>query len=182
MDFIVVQPPTLVKFDSIWFIVDRLTKSTHFLPEHASYTTEDYARLYIRELVRLHGVPLSIISDRGTQFTSQFCRAFQKGLGTQVYLSSNFHPQTDGQEEKTIQTLEDLLRACALDFKGSWDDHLSLIEFTFNNRYHSSIHMAQFEVLYDWRCGYLVGRFEVDKATLIRPYSAHDSMKKFLLT
>ena len=85
-------------------MVDRLTKYAYLFPVHTSYTAEDYARLYIRELVRLHGVPLSIISDRGTQFTSQFWKAFQKGLGTQVLLSSAFHPRTDGQAERTIQT------------------------------------------------------------------------------
>ena len=119
MDFVIGLPPFRRHHDSIWVMVDRLTKSSYFLPVYTSYTTEDYARLYIRELVRLHEVPLSIISNRGTQFTFQFWKAFQKGLGTQVLSSSAFHPQTDGQAERTIQTLEDMLRACALDFKGS---------------------------------------------------------------
>ena len=92
MDFVIGLPPSQRHHDSIWVMVDRLTKSDHFFPGHTSYTDEDYARLYIRELVRLHGVPLSIISDRGTQFTSQFWRAFQKGLGTQIHLSSTFYP------------------------------------------------------------------------------------------
>ena len=127
MDFVISLPHSRCHHDSIWVVVDRLTKSAHFLPVHTSYTAEDYARLYIRELVRLHGVPLSIISNRGTHFTLQFWKAFQKGLGTQVLLSSAFHPQADGQAEQTIQTLEDMLKACARDFKGSWDDHLPLI-------------------------------------------------------
>ena len=92
--------------------------------------------------MRLHGVPLSIISDRGPQFTSHFWKSFQKGLGTQVNLSTIFHPQTDGQAERTVHTLEDMLRSCVIDFKGSWDDHLPLIEFAYNNIYHSSIQMA----------------------------------------
>ena len=96
-----------------------MTKSAHFHPIHTSYSTEDYAKLYIRDLVRLHGIPLSIILDKGTQFTSHFWKAFQKGLGTQVHLSTAFHPQTDGQAKRTIQTLEDMLRACTVDFKGS---------------------------------------------------------------
>ena len=79
--------------------------------------------------MRLHGVPTYVILDRGAQFTANFWRSFQKELGTQVNLSTAFHPQTDGQAERTIQTLEDMLRACIIDFKGSWDDHLSLIEF-----------------------------------------------------
>ncbi|XP_070010561.1 uncharacterized protein [Nicotiana sylvestris] len=81
--------------------------------------------------------------DRGAQFTANFWKSFQKGLGTRVNLSTVFHPQTDGQAEHTIQTLEDMLRACVIDFKGNWDDHLPLIEFAYNNSYHSSIKMAR---------------------------------------
>ena len=91
MDSVTGLPLSHRHHDSIWVVVDRLTKSVHFLPVHTSFNTEDYTNLYIRELVRLHRVSLSIISDRGIQFTSQFWRAFQKGLGTQVYLSSAFH-------------------------------------------------------------------------------------------
>ena len=105
-----------------------MTMSSHFLPVKTADSTEDYAKLYINEIVRLHGIPLSIISDRGPQFTSHFRKSFQKSLGTQVKLSTTFHPQTDGQAERTIQTLEDMLRAFVIEFKGSWDDHLPLIE------------------------------------------------------
>ena len=87
----------------------------------------------------LHGVPLYIISDRGPQFTSHFWKSFQKGLGTQVNLSTTFHAQKDGQAEHYIQTLEDMLRSFVINFNGSWDDHLPLIEFAYNNNYHSSI-------------------------------------------
>ncbi|WMV32426.1 hypothetical protein MTR67_025811 [Solanum verrucosum] len=116
-----------------------MTKWAHFLPVKVSYLVEDYAELYLREMVKLHGVTLSIISNRGTQFTSQFQKSFQKGFGTRVKLSTAFHPQTDGQVERTIKTLEDMLRACVIDFKGNWDDPLPLIEFAYNNNYHSSI-------------------------------------------
>ena len=151
MDVVMGLPRTHHQHDSVWVIIDKMTKSAHFLPVRTSYSVEDYAKLYIRELVRLHGVPLSIILERGTQFTSYFCKAFQKGLDTQVHLSTAFHPQTDGQAERTIQTLEDMLRLCAIDFKGIWDDHLPLIEFAYNNSYHSSIQMAPFEALYGRR-------------------------------
>ncbi len=144
-------------------------------------SAEDYAKLYINEIVRLHGVPLSIISDRGPQFTSHFWKSFQKGLGTQVNLSTTFHPQTDGQAERTIQTLEDMLRACVIDFKGSWDDHLPLIEFAYNNSYHSSIQMAPYEALYGRRCRSPVGWFEVGEAALIGPDSVLDAMEKVQL-
>ncbi|XP_070002636.1 uncharacterized protein [Nicotiana sylvestris] len=107
-----------------------------------TYSSDGYARLYIKEIVRLHGVPIPIISDKGAQFTANFWRSFQKVLGTQVSLSTTFHPQTDGHAEHTIQALEDMLRACVIDFKGSWDDHLPLIEFAYNNSYNSSLQMA----------------------------------------
>lgn len=169
MDFVTGLPKSRRQYDSIWVIVDRMTKSAHFLAVKMTDTAENYARLYIREIVKLHGVPLSIISDRGTQFTAQFWKSFQKGLGTKVHLSTAFHPQTDGQAERTIQTLEDMLRACVMDFKGNWDDHLPLIEFAYNNSFHSSIQMASYEALYGRRCRSPIGWFEVGEAELIGP-------------
>ena len=159
-------------------IFDRMIKSSRFLAVKTTYSAEDYATLYINEILRLHGVPLSIISDRGPQFTSHFWKSFQKGLGTQVNLSTTFHPRTDGQAEHTIQTLEDMLRACVINFKGSWDDHLSLIEFAYNNNYHSSIHMAPYEALYGRRCRSPVCWFEVGEAALIGPDSVSYAMEK----
>ncbi|WMV41269.1 hypothetical protein MTR67_034654 [Solanum verrucosum] len=108
MDFIVCLPRIQRQHDSIWIIVDRMMKLAHFLPVKVSYSEKDYDKLYLREIVKFHGVPLSIISDRGTQFTSQFWKSFPKGLGTKVKLRMAFHPQTDGKEERTIQTLEDM--------------------------------------------------------------------------
>ena len=116
MDFITGLPHTHRQHDSIWVIVDRMTKPSRFLAVKTTYSAEDYVKLFINEIVRLHGVSLSIISDRGPQFTSHFWKSFQKGLGTQVNLSTTFHPQTDGQAERTIHTLEDMLRACVIDF------------------------------------------------------------------
>ena len=118
MYFIVGLPKTLGKFDSIWVIVDRLTKSAHFIPVKMTYNAEKLAKLYISEIVRLYGVPLSIISDRGTQFTFMFWRTLHVELGTRLDLSTAFHPQTDGQSKRTIQVLKDMLRACVIDFGG----------------------------------------------------------------
>ena len=118
MDFVVGLPKTMGKCDSIWVIIKRLTKSAHFIPVKVTYNAEKLARLYISEVVRLHGVPLSIISDRGTQFTSKFWRTLHVELGTRLDLSTAFHPQTDGQSERTIQVLEDMLRACVIEFGG----------------------------------------------------------------
>ncbi|KAD3640682.1 hypothetical protein E3N88_29905 [Mikania micrantha] len=152
MDFITKLPRTSSGYDSIWVIIDRLTKSAHFLPIRETYKMEKLARLYIDEIVVRHGVPLSIISDRDSRFTSRFWQSLQQSLGTSVNLSTAYHPQTDGQSERTIQTLEDMLRTCILDFGGSWDTHLPLIEFSYNNSYHSSIGCAPFEALYGRKC------------------------------
>jgi len=152
MDFIVGMPRTQKHHDAIWVIVDRLSKSAHFLAIKTTFNAEQLADLYIKEIVRLHAIPLSIISDRDTKFSSRFWRGFQIAMGTEVHLSTAFHPQTDGQSERTIQTLEDMLRACALDYTGSWDHNLPLVEFAYNNSYHSSIDMAPYEALYGRRC------------------------------
>ena len=110
---------------------------------------------------------MSIISDRGPQFTAQFWKSFQLALGTRLDLSTAFHPQTDGQSERTIQILEDMLRACMLDFGGSWDQYLPLAEFAYNNSYQSSIQMAPFEALYGRCCRSPIGWFEVIEPRLV---------------
>ena len=106
MDFITGLLRTRRQHDPIRVIVDRMTKSSRFLAVKTTYSAEDYAKLYLTEIVRLHRVPLSIISDRGPQFTSHFWKSFQKGLGTQVNLSTIFHPQMDGKVENNIHTLK----------------------------------------------------------------------------
>ncbi|XP_072078042.1 uncharacterized protein [Arachis hypogaea] len=121
MDFVTGLPRTRSGFDAVWLIMDRLTKSAHFLPIRVNYSMEELARLYIKEIVMLHGVPSSIVSDRDPQFTSRFWGAFQRVFGTKLCLSTAYHPQTDGQSERNNQTLEDMLRACVLDQPGSWD-------------------------------------------------------------
>nr|KYP56354.1 Transposon Ty3-I Gag-Pol polyprotein [Cajanus cajan] len=152
MDFVVGLPRTVKNLDAIWVIMDRLTKSSHFIPINIRYPLERLTKLYIGEIVRLHGVPTSIVFDRDPRFTSRFWESLHKALGTKLRLSSAYHPQTDGQTERTIQSLEDLLRACILEHGGSWDSFLPLIEFTYNNSYHSSIGMAPYEALYGRRC------------------------------
>ncbi|CAM8890537.1 unnamed protein product [Rhodiola kirilowii] len=181
MDFVTGLPRTGKGCDSVWVIVDRLTKTAHFIPVKTSYSSEQYARLYNDEIVRLHGVPVSIISDRGTQFTSKFWRSVQEALGTQLHLSTAFHPQTDGQSERTIQTWEDMLRACVIDFRGSWDRHISLMEFAYNNSYHSSIQMAPFEALYGRRCRSPIGWFDLGESKLLRPNFIRDATDKVRL-
>ena len=109
MDFLVGLPRTPAGHDLIWVIIDRLTKSAHFLPVKTTYLVEKYAKVYIAEIIRLHGEPMSIVSDRDPKFTSGFWGALQKAFGTRLHLSTSHHPQTDGKSERTIQTLEDML-------------------------------------------------------------------------
>jgi len=152
MDFVMGLPRTQKSHDAVWVIVDRLTKSAHFLPVRMDYSLERLAKLYIDEIVRLHGVPVSIVSDRDPRFTSRFWGSLQRALGTRLNFSTAFHPQTDGQSERVIQILEDMLRACVIEFEGSWDTHLPLIEFAYNNSYQSSIGMPPYEALYGRKC------------------------------
>ncbi|KAI3758645.1 hypothetical protein L6452_06213 [Arctium lappa] len=167
MDFITKLPRTRKGHDAIWVIVDRLTKSAHFLPIRGDYKMERLAQMYIDEIVSRHGVPVSIISDRDSRFTSRFWQSLQKALGTRLDLSTTYHPQTDGQTERIIQTLEDMLRACAIDFGGSWDQHLPLVEFSYNNSYHASIRCAPYEALYGRKCRLPLGWIEVGDNQLI---------------
>ncbi|KAL0537638.1 hypothetical protein IC582_026621 [Cucumis melo] len=116
MDFITGLPRTLRGFTVIWVVVDRLTKSVHFVPGKSTYTASKWAQLYMSEIVRLHGVPVSIVSDRDARFTSKFWKGLQTAMGTRLDFSTAFHPQTDGQTERLNQVLEDMLWACALEF------------------------------------------------------------------
>nr|GEY18919.1 putative reverse transcriptase domain-containing protein [Tanacetum cinerariifolium] len=130
MDLVTKLPKSSSGHDAIWVVVDRLTKSAHFLPIREDYKTEKLARIYINEIVARHGVPVSIISDRDGRFASHLWQTLQKALGTKLNMSTTYHPETDGQSERTIQTLKDMLRACVIDFGGSWDTHLPLVEFS----------------------------------------------------
>ncbi|GKC83611.1 putative reverse transcriptase domain-containing protein [Tanacetum coccineum] len=148
MDFVTKLPKTSNGHDTIWVIVDRLTKSAHFIPTRETDSMETLTRLYIKEIVSQHGVPISIISDHDSHFTSRFWQSLQSTLGTQLDMSTTYHPETNGQSERTIQTLEDMLRACVIDFGKGWEKHLPLVEFSYNNSYHASIKAAPFKALY----------------------------------
>ncbi|GJY58857.1 putative reverse transcriptase domain-containing protein [Tanacetum coccineum] len=132
MDFITKLPRTSSGYDSIWVIVDRLTKSAHFILMNEKYKLEKLTQLYLKEIVCRHRVPVSIILDRDPRFVSRFWRSLQKSLGTNLDMSTAYHPETDGQSERTIQTLEDMLRARVIDFGSGWDKHLPLAEFSYN--------------------------------------------------
>ncbi|GKA17562.1 putative reverse transcriptase domain-containing protein [Tanacetum coccineum] len=118
MDFVTKLPRTTKKHDAILVIVDRLSKSAYFIPIRESMSVHKLAKIYVNEVVARHEVPISIVSDRDGRFTSNFWQEFQKELGTKLHLSSAFHPQMDGQSERMIQTLEDMLLVCVIDFGG----------------------------------------------------------------
>ncbi|GJS93039.1 putative reverse transcriptase domain, ribonuclease H-like domain protein [Tanacetum coccineum] len=150
MDFVTGLPRTSSGYDSIWEVVCR------------------------------HGVPLSIISDRDSRFASGFWRSLQNALGTNLNMSTAYHPETDGQSERTIQTLEDMLRACVIDFGGSWDRHLPLVEFSYNNSYHASIKAAPFEALYGRKCRSPVCWSEVGDSQLTGPELIRETTEKII--
>ncbi|GJU45549.1 reverse transcriptase domain-containing protein [Tanacetum coccineum] len=131
MDFVTKLPKTSSGQDTIWVIVDRLTKSAHFLPMSETNSMEKLTRQYLKEVVSRHEVPISIISERDSKFTSHFWKSLNEALGTQLDMSTAYHPQTDGQSEITIQTLEHMLRACVIYFgKGSKIDSMKEIGTT----------------------------------------------------
>ncbi|XP_058756484.1 uncharacterized protein LOC131629722 [Vicia villosa] len=178
MDFIVGLPRVLGGHDSIWVIVDRLTKSAHFLPVKTTHKVSHLARLFVVEIVRLHGVPSSIVSDRDPKFTFRFWKAFHQEMGTNLNLSTSNHPQTDGQTERTIQTIEDMLRACILEIGGSWKDNLPLIEFAYNNSYHASNGMAPYEALYGKKCRSPLCWSEVGEKGILGPEIIQETTEK----
>ncbi|GJV63998.1 putative reverse transcriptase domain-containing protein [Tanacetum coccineum] len=134
MDFITKLPKSSHSFDTIWVIVDQLTKSAHSLPIRENDLLDKLARLYLNRIVSRHGLPILIICDRDGRFTSNFWRSFQKALGTDLSMSTAYHSETDGQSERTIQTLKDMLRTCVIDFGMGWVKHLPLAEFSYNNK------------------------------------------------
>ncbi|XP_070037066.1 uncharacterized protein [Nicotiana tomentosiformis] len=154
MDFVVELLRTLRKFDVVWVIVDRLTKLAHFISMVTTYSSERLAQIYIQEIIRFHGVPVSIILDRGPQFTSHFWRAIQSELGTRVELSMTFHLQTDGLLERIVQILEDMLR------------------------YKFSIEMAPFEALYGRRYRSPIRLFNPGEARLYGMDLVKDALEK----
>ncbi|GKE18569.1 reverse transcriptase domain-containing protein, partial [Tanacetum coccineum] len=163
MDFVTKLPKSSQGYDTIWVIVDRLTKSAIFIPMKETDPLEKLARMYLKEVVTRHGIPVSIICDRDPRFASNFWRSLQKALGTSLDMSTAYHPQTDGQSERTIQTLEDMLRACVIDFGNGWVKHLPLVEFLYNNSYHASIKAAPFEALYGRKCRSRIGSYRLNK-------------------
>ena len=178
MDFVSGFPLTQRKHDAVWVIVDRLTKSAHFLSIRLDYSMDCLSDLYVNEIFRLHGIPLSIVSGRNPRFTSRFWKELQSTFGTRLNFSTAFHPQTDGQSERVIQVLEDMLRGYVLDFPGSWDRYIPLMEFAYNNSYQSSIGMAPYEALYGRRCRTPMCWTKLDEHKIVCPDLVKDMEEK----
>jgi transposase InsO family protein len=152
MDFIVGLPRTRAGYGSICVVVDHLTKAAHFIPVKTTYNSAVLAELYMSRIMCLHGVPKKIVSDRGTQFTSHFWQQLHEALGTHLKFNSAYHPQTDGQAERTNQILEDMLRTYALQDKFGWDKRLPYAEFSYNDSYQASLKMSPFQALCGRNC------------------------------
>ncbi|GJS37171.1 putative reverse transcriptase domain-containing protein [Tanacetum coccineum] len=180
MDFVTKLPKSSQGYDTIWVIVDRLTKSAIFMPMRETDPMDKLARMYLKEVVTKHGIPVSIICDRDPRFASNFWRSLQKALGTSLDMSTAYHPQTDGQSERTIQTLEDMLRACVIDFGNGWVKHLPLVEFSYNNSYHASIKAAPFEALYGRKCRSPVCWAEVGQVQLTGPELVQETTERII--
>ncbi|GJX99146.1 putative reverse transcriptase domain-containing protein [Tanacetum coccineum] len=155
-------------------------KIVYFIPTRATYSMEALTRLYIKELVSRHRVLVSIISDRDSHFTSRFLQSLQSALGTQLDMSTTYHPKTDGKSERTIQTLKDMLRACVIDFGKGWEKHLPLVEFSYNNSYHASTKATPFEALYGRKCRSPDCWAEVGDVQLTGPEIIHETTKKIV--
>ncbi|GKA89201.1 putative reverse transcriptase domain-containing protein [Tanacetum coccineum] len=181
MDFVTKLPKTSNGHDTIWVIVDRLTKSAHFIPIKATDSMETLTRLYIKEIISWNGVLISIISDCDSHFTSRFWQSMQSALGTQLDMSTVYHPKTDGQSERTIQTLEDMLQACVIDFRKGWERHLPLVECSYNNRYHATIKATPFEALYGRKCRSPICWAEVGDVQLTGLEIIHETTEKIIL-
>ncbi|GJT39848.1 putative reverse transcriptase domain-containing protein [Tanacetum coccineum] len=180
MDFVTKLSKSSQGYDTIWVIVDRLTKSALFLPIRETDPIEKLARMYLKEVVTRHGTPVSIISDHDGRFASNFWRSLQKALGTTLAMSTSYHLETDGQSKRTIQTLEDMLRACVINFGKGWVKHFPLVEFSYNISYHASIKAAPFESLYGRKCRSPVCWAEVGEVQLTGLEIVQEATKKII--
>jgi hypothetical protein len=178
MDFIMGLPRTQLGYDSIWVIMDRLTKVAHFIPIKTTYSGPQLVELYMSRIACLHGVLKKIVSDRGTQFTLKFWERLHETLDTQLLFSSAYHPQTVGQTKRVNQILEDMLSACALQYGRRWDKSLPYAEFSYKNSYQECLKMAPFEMLYGRRCQTPLFWNETGERKVFRPNILQEAEKQ----
>nr|GEX09891.1 putative reverse transcriptase domain, ribonuclease H-like domain, aspartic peptidase domain protein [Tanacetum cinerariifolium] len=180
MDFVTKLPKSSQGYDTIWVIVDRLTKFAIFTPIRETDPMDKLAKIYLKEVVTRHEIPVSIISDRDPRLASNFWRSLQNALGTRLDMSTAYHPKTDGQSERTIQTLKDMLRACAINFGKGWVNHFPLVELSYNNSYHVTIKATPFEALYGRKCRSPVCWTEVGEAQVLGPELIQETTEKIV--
>nr|GFA94045.1 putative reverse transcriptase domain-containing protein [Tanacetum cinerariifolium] len=180
MDFVTKLPQSSQGYDNIWVVVDRLTKSTIFTPIKETDPMDKLARIYLKEIVTRHELPVSIISDRDPRFTSNFWGSLQNALGTRLDMSIAYHPKTDGQSKRTIQTLKDMLRACAIDFGKGWVNHFQLVELSYDKSYHASIKATPFEALYGRKYRSPVRWTKVGEAQILGPELTQETTEKIV--
>eukprot|EP00253_Pinus_taeda_P022056 PITA_22056 len=152
MDFVIGLPKSKKNNDSIMVVVDKLSKSAHFIPVQSTYRAVEVTHVFMQNIFKLHGLPKTIILDRDVKFTSVFWKTLFEELGTQLNFSTAYHPQTNGQNERVNQVVEDMLRAYVMQQPTEWEDYLQLVEFSYNNGYQISLLMIPFEVLYGRKC------------------------------
>jgi hypothetical protein len=152
MDFITRLPRTNKQHDSIMVVVDKLTKSAHFIPLKTTHKAANVVDIYMREVARLHDIPKSIVSNKDPKFTSKFWKGLFKGFRTNLNFNTTYHPESDGQTERVNQVIEDMLRMYAMDKPSKWEEYLHLVEFSYNNGYQASLKMISFETLYGRKC------------------------------
>jgi hypothetical protein len=181
MNFVTGLPWTQKGNDSIWVIIDRLTKVAHFIPMKTTFGGATLARIYLKEIVRLHGISRKIMSDRGTQFTSKFWMSLQQSTSTKLDFSTAYHPQSDGQTERVNKVLEDLLRAGVLAFDRNWESGLPYAEFSYNNNHQASIKMSPFEALYRRKCQTPLMWSNIGEKTLEGPAFVKEAEEKVAL-
>src|SRR4051812_41870601 len=169
MDFVTSFPRSQKGHDAIFVVIERFSKVAHFLPVKETITASQLADLYVSRIVSLHGIPLDINSDRGSLFTSRFWESFQEAMGTHLSFNTAYHPQSQGQVERVNQVLEDMLRSCVISFGKKWEESLPFAEFSNNNSYQASLHMAPFEVLYGHKCRTPLNWSETGERTLVGP-------------
>jgi hypothetical protein len=152
MDFITGLPTSTKKNDAIMLVVDKLSKSAHFIPIKSTFKAIDITNVFMKEIFRLYGMLKEIVFDRETKFTSNFWKSLMVGLETKLLFSTAYHPQTDGKTERVNQILEDMLRMHVMHQPQKWEDYLPLVEFAYNNGYQESLKTSPFEVLYGRSC------------------------------
>lgn len=152
MGFITDLPTTSKQHDSIMVMVDKLSKVAHFIPLNFTHKKDEVARIFTKELSRMHGLRKAIVYDRDTKFTSNFWRSIYQHLGTQLNFNITYHPQINGQTERVNQVIENILQMYVMDKPSKWKDYLLLVEFAYSNGHQASLNMRPFEVLYGRRC------------------------------